>query len=118
MNINFQGRAMADDVSRLLFTEKARFRYYASLLEVCGGQSDADTGFSPKFLLSSIIIISPMCYTLLQLMLLLPEGPMFKPWEPSENNTFSKIGEHCIEKFFQFFSLQRVPLLPVVPDFQ
>jgi hypothetical protein len=67
MNFNLQGRAMADAVSRLPFTEEARFRSYASLLEVCGGQSGAETGFSPKFRLSSVNIIPPMRHTHLQL---------------------------------------------------
>jgi hypothetical protein len=49
-------------------------------------------------------------------MLFLPEGPMLESWEPSENNALSEIGGHWIEKFFQFFSLKRVSLLPVVPD--
>jgi len=39
---------MADAVSRLPFTEEAQFQSYASLLEVCGGQSGAETGFFSK----------------------------------------------------------------------
>jgi hypothetical protein len=58
---------MADAVSHLPFIKEARFRSSASLLEVCGGQSGAETGFSPKFLFSSIDIIPPMRHTHLQL---------------------------------------------------
>jgi hypothetical protein len=67
MNFSLQGSSMADAVSRLPFTEEARFRSYASLLEVCGGQNGAKTGFSPKFRLSSISIIPSMRHTHLQL---------------------------------------------------
>jgi hypothetical protein len=41
---------MADAVSRLPLAEEARFRSYARLLEVCGGQSGAETGFFSKIL--------------------------------------------------------------------
>jgi hypothetical protein len=70
--------------------------------------------FSPKFRLSFIIIILPMCHIHLQLHVALTKRPMFEPWGPPENNTFSKIGEHWIEKYFVF----RVSLLPVVTDDQ
>ena len=58
---------MSDAVSRLPVTKEARLRSYVSLLEVCGGQSGAETGFSPKFRLSSINIIPPMRHSHLQL---------------------------------------------------
>jgi hypothetical protein len=92
---------MADAVSRLPYIEEARFRSYASLLEVCGGQSGAETGFFSKMLVSSINIIPPMRHNHLQLHVALTKRPMFEPWEPPENNAFSEIGEHWIEKYFQ-----------------
>jgi hypothetical protein len=36
-------------------------------------------------------------------MLLLPEGHTGETWELTEEHGFSEIGEHWIEKYFQFF---------------
>ena len=40
---------MAQAVSRQRITSEARFRSQGSLREMCGGQSDTDTGFSPEY---------------------------------------------------------------------
>jgi len=106
---------MADAVSHLPFTKEARFRSYAILLEVCVGQSGAETGFSPKFWLSSMNIIPPMRHSHLQLHVVLTRKTNVRILR-TINNALSEIGEHWVEKFFQFFSLKRCSLLPVVPD--
>jgi hypothetical protein len=43
MNVSLQYRDMADAVSRQPFTDETQFQSYASLLELCGGQSDPET---------------------------------------------------------------------------
>jgi hypothetical protein len=60
---NLQGHAMdqADNCQPL--TREAQVRYQASPYEICNGQSDTRTGFSPSIWVSSVSVISPLLHT-------------------------------------------------------
>jgi hypothetical protein len=58
----FQGRAIAQAVSRRLLTAEARFRAQNSQWGFCGGQSGTGTGFIQVLRFSPVTIIPAMLY--------------------------------------------------------
>jgi hypothetical protein len=63
----FKGNAMAQAVSRRPTNAEARFRSQVSPCEICDGQRDRVTRFSPTTSFSTVRIIPPMLYIHLHL---------------------------------------------------
>jgi hypothetical protein len=97
----YMGRAMAQVVSRRLYTTEARVRSQAE-----GGTV---TRFSPSTPFSPLSALFHSCCVLIFIcLLLLPEEQTVDAWELFNSNDVSEIGGRWISKHFYFLTLCRV----------
>jgi len=72
--------------------------------DLCWTEWQWDRFFS-KYIIFPLLVSFYRCSILILIfMLALPEGQTDEAWEPAKRNALSEIGQHRIEKFFQYSS--------------